>query len=521
MRGGISSSAAAAALSFTRGCEAPPSFWGGGAIPLVKKDGGTVKTYEHPTEIRSTPHRELTLRDVNSMYCISNEDLVRYFPEGIGGKVAQLFVPGHPRGFLYRQHSHLLNQLIGKAPFMTKKIDAIRALCDGRPGVIFDGETGVGKSALMCQAVHYARSLGVLTMYVPNCKDWTHGEWAWPSLLLPGFWDAPDAGRQLLLYFARAHRDILADMPLKVTPKEKLPVQRDENAPQNLHELCQWGVRGGSPSNLDRQSAALKFLMDELMAEKNRPIVFVLDGANLLAGNTHFRFPHPDFYRTLTSWSDTDVDLFPQELPRIPAARFSFVRALNKMMLDADKNKLFVTATTRNFTPFDGGVAGFEDPIRDRNKHDALDEYNQDENFDPVRDTVLHPLQVGNLNEYEYRSFVRFLVNSGELAGLGWGPMWHYSPPFERKLYKIDFLSGRNPQRVIDNYHGEIVWVREYGRIRQKQHMLASAAADRRAREGEALANGGAGRRQQTRAGGPYQRNPRKPSDFANEKQSS
>ena len=512
--------------SYTHACEAPPAFWGGGAIPLVKgtvrgADGSTavasVKTYEHPREVRS-PSRELGLADVNSMYCLGNEDLVRYFPEGVGGKVAQLFVPGHPRGLLYRQQSHLLNTIIGKLPFIKTKGEAVRALCDGRPGLILDGESGSGKSALLCQSVHYARALGVLTLYVPNCRDWTHGEWAWPAMLLPGFWDAPDAGRQFLHYFARANREALAQMPLAVTPANLPLAASGESHPTNIAELCDWGVRGGAPSNLDRQSVAVKYVMDELMAEKSRPILFAIDGLNLFAGDTHFRYPHPDFYKSMSSWSDTDVDLHPQELPRIPAARLTFVRALNRMMLAPDPNKLFVTCTTRDFAPFDGGVSGFREEVSDRHRN-SLDEYRP---FCPARDTVLHPMRVGNLNEYEHRAFLRFLVNSGELAGLGWGPLWHYTPAFERKLYKIDFLSGRNPQRVVDHYHGELVWTKEFGRLREKQHLVHARATESRERSNALHAR--IQQQQQVSVGeagaisggaGVYQRNPRKPDPFA------
>ncbi|EPY31765.1 hypothetical protein STCU_03260 [Strigomonas culicis] len=51
--------------------------------------------------------------------------------------------------------------------------------------------------------------------------------------------------------------------------------------------------------------------------------------------------------------------------------------------------------------------------------------------------------------------------------------MWHYSSDFERKLYKIGFMSERNPQRVIDHYHQEMVWRYEYKRTRQKQYLLS------------------------------------------------
>jgi small subunit ribosomal protein S29 len=483
--------------TYTDACEAPRAMWDG-AIPVRKsltinadktRFLEDVKTYSHPAETSPT---ELGFDNINAMYCMSNDELVAKFQEGVPGRTSQLFPPSHPRGFLYRKQSHLINQLLSKLPYYSKakggKAEAISALLAGRPGLIFDGPTGTGKSALMMQAAHFARSRGILTVFVPNAKDWTHGEWAWPSTVLPGFWDAPDATRRFLAYFARSERAALKDWSLRKTPE--LPCESGEEVPKTLLDLCVWGSSAPAPSSVDRQSVAIKFVMDELMAETERPIAFVVDGMNLFSGDTHFRLPHPDFLRTLTSLdAATDVDLYPQELPRIPAARFTFVRALNKMMLDQQPNRVFITGTTRDFKPFDGGVSGFPNVEKDRHAN-SLDEYAP---FHPEKDSVLHPMKVGDFDEYEYRSFLRYIVNSGELAGLGWGPLWHYSSSFERKHYKIDFLSQRNPQRVIDHYHQELTWSVEYERIRQKQAKTQDIARN----EQEAFMGRGRGGNQQ------------------------
>ncbi|KAG8343701.1 putative Mitochondrial ribosomal death associated protein 3 [Trypanosoma vivax] len=458
---------------YTDACEAPVAMWNG-AIPLKEirkiQDGvavrSVVKTYSHPPEI---PPTELTLNNVNTMYCIGNDELIQFFPEGLGGRVIQTMAPGHPRGFLYRRETHLLNLFIAKVQYWESKHSVLSSLTNGRPGFIIDGPTGCGKSALMCQVVHSARSRKLLTLYVPDAKVWTHGEWCWPSTILPGFFDAPDAARLFLKYFALANRPQLMAWALRCTPKD-LPVEQNERQPQNLYELCEWGHRAVAPASVDRQSVCIKFLMDELSAEKKIPIVIVVDGWNLFSHETHFRYPHPDFLRSLTSLNDgtTDIDMYPQELPRIPASRLSFVRGLNKMILSGDEpNKFFVTCTTRDFKPFDG-ISGFADVETDRFVN-SLDEYAP---YDAEKDSLFHPIQLGNFNEYEYRAFLRFLINSGELAGLGWGPLWHASSDFERKLYKIGFLSDRNPQRVVDHYHQEMVWRYDYQRTRQKQYLL-------------------------------------------------
>lgn len=465
--------------SYTEACEAPVDMWNG-AIPLrqyINRRNGAAttvvkKTYEHPKEV---PPSQLSFKDIDSMYCIGNDELIRSFPEGLGGKVMQLMPPGHPRGFLYRKESHLLNCFIEKLLFWRSKKVGIEALTNKKPGFIFDGPTGCGKSALLCQAVHFSRSRGLLTMYIPNAKDWTHGEWCWPSTILPGFFDSPDACRLFLKHFALANKTILKSWKLNHSPKD-LPIEQGEAQPETMYDLCQWGHCASAPASIDRQSVCLKFLFDEIHAEKERAIVIIVDGWNLFSHDTHFRYPHPDFFRSISSFGEggTDVDLYPQELPRIPSSRLAFVRGLNKIILGGEENKFFITSTTRDFKPFDG-VSGFPNVENDRFSS-SLDEYSP---YNAEKDSFFHPIAVNDFTEYEYRAFLRFVINSGELAGLGWGPMWHYSSDFERKLYKIGFMSERNPQRVIDHYHQELVWKYEYQRTRQKQFLLSSFFSQR------------------------------------------
>ncbi|EPY35073.1 hypothetical protein AGDE_07601 [Angomonas deanei] len=392
----------------------------------------------------------------------------------------QMMPPGHPRGFLYRKESHLLNCYIDKLQFWKAKKGVLDALTNNRRGFILDGPTGSGKSALLCQAVHFARERSILTLYVPNAKVWTHGEWCWPSTILQGFFDAPDAAREFLKYFAMANKITLQNWKLKCTPSD-LPLEQGESMPSNLYQLCQWGHQAVAPASIDRQSVCVKFLLDEISAEKDLPIVIAVDGWNLFSHETHFRYPHPDFLRTLSSFNDgsTDVDLYPQEFPRIPASRLSFVRGLNKMILSRDEpNKFFITCTTRDFKYFDG-VSGFPDVENDKHAT-SLDEYAP---YDAEKDSFFHPIKVNNFTDYEYRAFLRFAINSGELAGLGWGPMWHYSSDFERKLYKVGFMSDKSPQRVVDHYHQEMVWRYEYKRTRQKQYLLTRRQMRRTAKQ--------------------------------------
>jgi len=475
--------------TFTEACEAPKNMISHmgkvnrrkyrEVMPGETPEAKTVKEriYDHPPEmipgdINGDVRPVLDFRHMNKMYCISNEDLRSFFPEGPGGKVSQLFPPGHPRGFLYRKHPHMLKVFIDK--IRDRKDAVINALRGGTAGLILDGETGTGKSALLCQAVHYARAQNVLTLYIPNASAWTHGEWSWPNVLLPGFFDVPDATREMFLYFSVAHRKILEKLSLRCTPSD-LPVERGEKSPKTLYDLCDWVNRTQAPTSIERQSVAIKYLLDELLMIKDIPVLYVVDGMNLLAMDTHFRYPHPDFLRSFTNFNEagTDMDLFVKEMPRIPSSRLAFMRGLNKVMESIVSGDLpghcVIGCTTRQFKDATHTSGLYKDPTNDTH-YNHIDEYTP---FYAAKDTLLHPMNIPNFDEYEYRAFLKFLINSGELAGFGWGPLWHHSSSFERKLHKIEFMSGRNPQKVVDHYHQEFLWTLEYERIRQKQYKTA------------------------------------------------
>ena len=473
--------------SYTEACEGHPMMYRHQgivrhAVSSSHKDGTRAAPpggltyeaplYDHPREI---PPRELSHHHLNTMYCISNDDLRGYFPEGVGGRLAQLFVPGHPRGFLYRKQSHALRLYVEKVA--QRKPEVARMLRGGRAGIVLDGPTGVGKSALLAQATHYARAHDVLTLYIPDAAVWSHGEYAWPSLTLPGFFDVPDASRPMLQYFARAHGSVLRQCVLQVTPRD-LPLERGESPVRCLYDLCIWGCHGSAPGSIERQSIATKYLVDEIRAIRDRPVLIIVDGINLLAMDSHFRYPHPDFLRNITNFEEdrTDIDIYVKEMPRIPCSRLAFVRGLNKLTMEIAEGQLpnhSILACTTYWRKPNRHALAFSERTKDR-RFTALDEYTP---FHVHQDTLLHPMTVDRFDEYEYRAFLRFLVNSGELSGMGWGPLWHHSSDFERKLYKIEFMSDRVPQRVVEHYHQEFLWVLEYSRLRQKQSLTHASVS--------------------------------------------
>ena len=93
------------------------------------------------------------------------EEFVNLVPEGYAGDLWEEFKFTKRRRMLIRKPA-------------LKAIELLRKLKDGslenpyESSIIFDGVAGSGKSACLNHVVHYARKAGILTLFIPNSKDW-------------------------------------------------------------------------------------------------------------------------------------------------------------------------------------------------------------------------------------------------------------------------------------------------------------------------------------------------------------
>ena len=212
--------------------------------PKIEAQKNGTKSTEPEFKIpEATAPSALAYTDIGDMYRLSNEDMKKFFQEGFAGLIVKAFAPPlQPRCFLYRKHTHLINKYIEKFQNWADKDEVLREMRDGKPGFIFDGPHGCGKSVLMNQAVHFGRSREILTFYIPDASEWTSASFVVPSTTLPGFFDNPNETLQLLKFFCRmdCNRKILKER--KLTRKYPIPKVSEFTKMDTLWDLLNYGM---------------------------------------------------------------------------------------------------------------------------------------------------------------------------------------------------------------------------------------------------------------------------------------
>ena len=223
----------------------------------------TGDTNKEPTyEVPAAKHPDtLTFSDIGSMYRLPNEQMKAFFQEGFCGNIVKAFAPPlQPRCFLYRKQAHLMNKYIQKMDSWVSKGEALHELRDNKAGFIFDGPHGSGKSVLLNQTVHFARSRKMLVFYVPDASEWTSGGFVVPSTVLPGFFDNPNECLTLMKFFCRnpVNKEILGAR--RLTKKYPLP--------QGFYDKMDtvWDLLHYAFDDVENAPVVFKYFLDELIA---------------------------------------------------------------------------------------------------------------------------------------------------------------------------------------------------------------------------------------------------------------
>ena len=83
------------------------------------------------------------------------------------------------------------------------------------PGMLLTGGAGSGKSMALLNVVHWAKTSGWLVCYVPNARQWTHGQYWEPHPSIAGSMVQTDAVYNFLSGFAQANQELLSSIPLQ------------------------------------------------------------------------------------------------------------------------------------------------------------------------------------------------------------------------------------------------------------------------------------------------------------------
>eukprot|EP01059_Diplonema_ambulator_P010543 TRINITY_DN20573_c0_g1_i3.p1 TRINITY_DN20573_c0_g1~~TRINITY_DN20573_c0_g1_i3.p1 ORF type:complete len:499 (+),score=98.09 TRINITY_DN20573_c0_g1_i3:28-1524(+) len=426
--------------------------------PKVASMGGAEENTEPAWEIpKPVPPQQMSFDDIGRMYRLSDGDMKSFFQEGFAGQIVKAFAPPlQPRCFLYRKQAHLMNKYLEKMGSWEQKGDVLSELRDNKAGFIFDGPHGCGKSALLNQVVHFSRSREYLTFYIPDAAEWTSGGFVVPSTTLPGFFDNPNEMLQILKYFCRVpvNRKILQNR--KLSRKYSIPKQGGHSDLDTVWDLLHYAF-----DDIETTPVVFKYFLDELIAIKDIPVIFIIDSFDALCKNTEYYEMHEDILREMPQDS-FDSKVLPKT--RIHASRLTLTRALNFIMMANEPNKLVVAATCRQ-------VSG----DRPQSEHDFAP-------FDPAEDTLLHPMEMPHAyDDYEARTILRCYLELMEGVDADGTPLdggWSFRrlemSSFERMLYKIKFITNNNPYLVWQQSEMKQYWGSEYERQRQ---MLARKKA--------------------------------------------
>ena len=218
----------------------------------------TEPAYEVP---KSLHPNQLSYSDIGSMYRLSEVDMKAHFQEGFCGNIVKAFAPPlQPRCFLYRKQAHLLNKYLEKFEKWESKGEALAELRDGKPGFIYDGPHGSGKSVILNQAVHFARSRDMLTLYIPDASEWTSGSFVVPSTLLPGFYDNPNETLNLMKYFCRIPGNKKILQGRKLSREYPLPMSETHDKLETVWDLLHYGF-----DDIETTVVVFKYFLDEVV----------------------------------------------------------------------------------------------------------------------------------------------------------------------------------------------------------------------------------------------------------------
>lgn len=184
---------------------------------------------------------------------------------------------------------------------------------------VLTGKRGVGKSSSMLQAVVTAREKGILTMYMPSARVWTHGDGFFAASAVEGlspvvdgpsairFYDRPGQTKVLLQSFLAAHGKTLGSIPLRVESE----FRANNPSLKTVQDVVRRGVEALDDIDSDWRSNpqlggdSLSHLMKELAVQSEVPVLIAIDEYEAFLGLSSLvskdkRCPHANCIRVVS-----------------------------------------------------------------------------------------------------------------------------------------------------------------------------------------------------------------------------
>lgn len=232
----------------------------------------------------------------SKMFYYSEEEVQKYLPEGISGKINKTFNwPG------FKQKAVLVRPVVEDViswmeNWRNKQFIGRRQNNDFY--TILNGPMGCGKSALLNPIVHFARLNGWLVLYVPDGKDWA----GFPrkksgiekmlsySKVNETWFGQPYLATNWITALMKAHGDKLEKIHLKteftvrdVDPDKPTYTSSPEHT---LKTLLDYALQ-----HPQQASDCIWYLRQEISAVTEYPVLIVVDGVNAIRGHSKYGDP--------------------------------------------------------------------------------------------------------------------------------------------------------------------------------------------------------------------------------------
>lgn len=241
-------------------------------------------------------------RNLRPEVCVVHRDTV---PEGYPRGISHRFEKSRSTSLLNRDVDRMIEETV-LAPLLAEpnqdsQRDSRQPTEEYQKNMfILDGEQGVGKSISLLQAVICARRKGIITMYVPSARTWTHGEGFFAATVVDGrnsildgpsivrFYDRPTQTLALLDGLLTAHGTVLASLPLTLDSH----LRKEHQSLRNVRDLVAFGVNILRDVDSDwreypaKGADALSYVIRELSSQATIPFLIAIDDYESFLGLT-------------------------------------------------------------------------------------------------------------------------------------------------------------------------------------------------------------------------------------------
>jgi hypothetical protein len=171
---------------------------------------------------------------------------------------------------------------------------------DLRRLVILDGERGVGKSTVLLRAVESARTRGIITLYIPSARAWTHGNGFFAATTRNGedqiaggpdcirYYDRPSQTLCALEGLLQSHGDALAN----IAASSSTSLLADSAGLDTLRDVAQFGISTLKDVDADWRmnpqlgADAFSRVLLELSNQTDVPFLLAIDDYDAFLGLT-------------------------------------------------------------------------------------------------------------------------------------------------------------------------------------------------------------------------------------------